>query len=131
MLSGIYHALWGIVPVSLFSATLVFWRAHRLGSTARLDIQASGHVRWELAWAYLLRGLLFGLLAALLYLWMEQRWPDTAPRFWLGVGAAGGLSALALILSRRGMLEYAALNGVWGLGFGWLVPRVIEWSRLV
>ncbi len=120
------------VPITLLSVGLVVWRAEAVAGPAEVAAKGLAAVRSSLAGGWLIAGLIFGLMAMLVYRWMLGRWAADAPKLYLelAAGLIVALSVLAVVtlpmLKRHCEVEYIALHLLWGLGYGWLIPQVIR-----
>lgn len=130
MLKSIVSALPLIVVITIGSALLVYLRAPQLGasSAAPASVPVSP---LSLVLSYTAASLIFGVAAVVVYRLMEGRYAaEAAGRFFrLGLGVSLVLSVLAVTLlpmmKRGGAVEYVALNLLWGLGYGWFLPRLL------
>ncbi len=130
MLKNLVPALPLIVVITVVTGILVYWRAEQIGAAAAApgDEPAS---RVSLLISYVVASLIFGVAAVVVYGVMEGRYGAAAATNFLrlGVGAAVVLSLLALValplMKRGGAAEYVALNLLWGLGYGWFLPRLV------
>jgi hypothetical protein len=125
-------ALWVIASVSLLSGVVAFWHGEQL--LGWYPIPAKGTAgRIVIALVFTVLAVVFGLVAISVYAWVVGRWPDSAPQIylWLGVGLAVLLSIAGAIvprvLNKRGpVVAWTVLNFLWGLGYGWLLPRLLR-----
>lgn len=125
-------ALWVIVPVSLLSGAVAFWRAEQLVAWYPVPVKGTP-ARIVMASVFAIAALVFGLVAISVYAWVVGRWPDTAPQIYLGLGV--GLAILLSIagvivpsiLGRRGpVVAWTLMNFLWGVGYGWLLPMLLR-----
>jgi len=125
-------ALWVIIPVSLLSGAVAFWRAKQLVAWYPVPVKGTP-ARVVMASVFAIAALVFGLVAIPVYAWVVGRWPDLAPQIylWLGVGLAVLLSVAGVImpsiLKRRGpVVAWTVLNFLWGVGYGGLLPLLLR-----
>ncbi len=133
MFKNLLTALIVILPVTLLSGGLTYWRAEPLTEekTAEASSKEPEISATVLAFAAVAFGILFGLIATALYTWMIGRWPGTAFNVYLGL--AIGLTILfnvAVVAVRTavkmgGIPECLVLNTLFGIGYGWLLPLVV------
>ncbi len=132
MVRNVLVALLIAVPITLLSVGLVVWRAEAVAGAEEVAAKGLAAVRSSLAGGWLVAGLIFGVMAMLVYRWMLGRWAAEAPRLYLGLAGVliVALSMLAVValpmLKRHCLAEYIALHLLWGLGYGWLIPQVIR-----
>lgn len=130
MVSDLARAFPLIVGVSIVTAAIAYWRAEEMASMPE-PAPIAAATRRSFTSAYLAASLAFGPVAVAAYRWMEGRLlADAAAGFLkLGGGAALGLSVLALVglplMRRKGTPKFIALNLLWGLGYGYFLPRLI------
>lgn len=102
----------------------------QLGGKAMLETTKAN--RGGLAAGYLIGGAVFGLVAIQVYLWMGQRWPDTVASvyFWTAIALTAVLTIAAIgmywvVKDVRVVTVWVVLNLLWGLGYGWFIPRLL------
>jgi hypothetical protein len=133
MFENLLTALVIILPVTLLSGGLTYWRAGPLADEKTDEAPSKGP---EVSAATLTRAaiafsVLFGLVAAALYTWIAGRWPSTAFDVFLGLAIVLTiLFNVAAVVIRRtekmsGIPECIALNTLFGMGYGWLLPLLI------
>lgn len=130
MFKNLLSALIIILPVTLVSGGLTYWRAEPLTEekTDEASLKEPGMSAATLTFAAVAFSVLFGLISAALYTWMAGRWPKTAFNVYLGL--AIGLTVLfnvaaAVVRTTEklgGIPECIALNTLFGIGYGWLLP---------
>jgi hypothetical protein len=135
MTEDLITALIVIVPVALISAGLVVLRADALsGQTANpgpAHAEEAGAAARRFALGVLVSSLIGGLLISTFYRGVVEPWSDNAPALFaaLGTGLAVVLSIAAAIvrplLTMGGVLESVALNLLWGVAYGWVLPLLI------
>lgn len=80
---------------------------------------------------YFFGGLVFGLLAILVYNWMASRWMAQAAQYylWLAIGAAVLFSIIAVVFrffyKDAPWYLWIAIHFIWALPYGWYLPRLI------
>ena len=94
MFKNLLTALIVILPVTLISGGLTYWRAEPLTEekTDEASLKGPEVSAATLTFAAVAFSILFGLIAAALYTWMADRWPGTAFNVYLGL--AIGLTIL-------------------------------------
>jgi hypothetical protein len=131
MFKNLLTALIVILPVTLLSGGLTYWRAGPLTEEKTEQVKGPEMSAATLTFAAVAFSVIFGLIAAVLYTWMTGRWPGTAFNVYLGL--AIGLTILfnvAAVIVRTtekmsGIPECIALNTLFGIGYGWLLPLLI------
>jgi hypothetical protein len=128
MLRQLPNTWWLIGGITILSILLV-----QLGGKGMLEITKSN--RTGLAFGYLFGGVIFGLVAIQAYLWMAQAWPaNTASIYlWTAIGVSAMLTVAAIgmiwvVRDVRTVGIWIALNLLWGLGYGWFIPRLVAAS---
>ncbi len=133
MFKNLLTALIVILPVTLVSGGLTYWRAgplteEKTPAAVRKGPEMSAAT---LTFAAIAFSVLFGLIAAALYTWMSGRWPGTAFNvyLWLSIGLTFFFSIAAAIVrpaaKMSGVPECVALHILFGAGYGWLLPLLI------
>jgi hypothetical protein len=133
MIKTLLVALVVIVPVALLSAGLVLWRSEALLEEKEPKIgNAPAPEPKVFSFAVLAFGIIAGLLITVLLNWMSGRWPETgATNFsWISTGAAVMLSVAVVFVrplaNMGGIPECIALHALWGIGYGWILPAVVN-----
>ena len=134
MLKNLLTALIVILPVALVSGGLTYWRVGPLTEekTDEAALKGPEVSAITLAFAAIAFSIIFGLITTVLYTWMAGRWPGTAFNIYLGL--AIGLTILfniAAVIVRTaakmgGIPECIVLNTAIGIGYGWLLPLLIN-----
>ena len=113
-----------ILPVTLLSCILL---AVDNGIRARAGQTST----YGTVGGYLVGGLVFGLLAILVYRWMAGRWAEQSAQYylWLAIGLAV-LFSIAAVVSRFFLKEapwflWIILHFLWALPYGWYLPRLL------
>lgn len=133
MFKNLLTALIVILPVTLLSGGLTYWRAEPLTEekTAEASSEEPEISATVLTFAAVAFSIIFGLIAAALYTWMIGRWPATAFNVYLGlaIGLTIFFSVAAAIVrpaaKMSGVPECIALHILFGAGYGWLLPLLI------
>ena len=124
MLKSIGTALPVILPITLISVGLVAWQSGEMA-------KAYGLSKAGLISVYLVGGLILGCAAVWIFKWMAGRWSQDAATyfFWLAIGLAMLLNLMAWSERQNQsgvvIVIWFVLNAVWGLGYGWLLPRIL------
>jgi len=133
MIKTLLAALIVIVPVALLSAGLVLWRSEALLEEKEPQTGNSPAPEPKVfSLAVLALGFIAGLLITVLLNWMSGRWPETGPGAfrWIATGAAVLLSVAVVFVrplaNMGGIAECIALHALWGVGYGWILPAVIN-----
>ena len=127
MFKGLPTTLTAAIPVALLSVAIVYWRGSAPGKTAETAVAKLQAAVW-----YVVVAVISGFVAKGVYLWVVGRWPATGTSiyFWLAMGLAAALTVLAFVgrsLWKTGdILGYTAINFLWALGYGWLLPRLMS-----
>lgn len=130
MLSDLFSASPLIVAITIITAGLVYGRAEQLGAVTSVS-GSNAFSRNSLVSSYMIAGLLFGAAAVEVYRLALGRYGAEGGSVFLkmGIGAAILLSILAVAvmprMKRGGTAEYIALNLLWGLGYGGLLPLIL------
>jgi hypothetical protein len=80
---------------------------------------------------YLTGGLVFGLIAILVFRWMEGQWAELAGQYywWLAIGAAVLFSIAAVVFrfffKQAPWYLWIAIHFLWALPYGWYLPRLL------
>ncbi len=123
-------ALMVAAPVAVLSGLIVFLQAWRAITRVPEADSRLWSVRSTAGIAAGLITLGFGIVAGLAYGWLSALWPGIAGPTYLalGLGAAVTLSVYAVATRARhgAMVATVALNALWALGFGWLLPLVMQ-----
>ena len=127
----IMGALLVIVPVSLLSGAVAFWRVQELVEWYPLPVKGAP-ARILMVLMFFGGCFIFGLAAAFVYPWVAGIWPTAAPQIYLGLGA--GLAVLftiagvivRAILKRGALVAWTVQNFLWGLGYGALLPVLLR-----
>lgn len=120
-------AIWIILPITLVTVILEGIRSFWAPKPANAPKSGS-------LFGILIFGLGFGFLAILVLNWVTAAWSGTANQvyFWLATGSAVALTILAVIMPFFFKFRWAdvavwtVLNFVWGLGYGWFLPQVLN-----
>jgi hypothetical protein len=133
MLKNLLFALIIILPVTLISGGLTYWRAEPLtqektgeASPKQAEMSAATLTRAAVAFS-----VLFGLIVAALYIWMAGLWPNAAFNVFLGLAIVltilFNVAAVVIRTTEQmsGVPECIALNTLFGIGYGWLLPLLI------
>ncbi len=133
MFKNLLTALIVILPVTLLSGGLTYWRAEPLTEEQTVETSSKEPEigATTLTFAAAVFSVIFGLITTVLYTWMVGRWPGTAFNVYLGL--AIGLTiffSIAAALVRpaakmSGVPECIVLHIVFGAGYGWLLPLLI------
>lgn len=133
MFKNLLTALTVILPITLLSGGLTYWRAEALTEekTAEASSEEPEISATVLTFAAVAFSVIFGLIATALYTWMIGRWPATAFNVYLGlaIGLTIFFSVAAAIVrpaaKMGGVTECIALHILFGAGYGWLLPLLI------
>ncbi len=133
MFKNLLTALIVILPVTLVSGGLTYWRAGPLTEEKTDQAAPKGPEMSAatLTFAAVACSVLFGLIAAALYTWMSGRWPGTAFNVYLGLAIAltvlfnVAAAVVRTTAKMSGIAECIALNTLFGIGYGWLLPLLI------
>ncbi len=116
---------WLIAAITLVSVVLVQFSGKTMLDPARTN-------RIGLSFNFLIGGIVFGLLAIQMYLWISGWSPANASVIyaWLAAGMTGVLTIAAFALWQvvkdpQTVAIWVALNIMWGAGYGWLIPRLV------
>lgn len=137
MVKLILTAMVVIVPVALLTGLIVSVRIDQIAEPEKIREQGLETVRAEDSRGFGFIAVMFGLAAALVYVWLASRWPAAATNLFLalGLGLAVILSVAAAVVRPRaglgGVGEVVALNMIWGLGYGWVMPLVLRFQGVV
>jgi len=129
-------ALVVIVPVTLIVGALTYFRAEALTEehSPEAASQADEISAPILTFAAIAFSIIFGLIATVVYTWMVGRWPDVAFKVYLGLAIGMTLffniAAVIVRLSAKmdGIPECIVLNTLIGIGYGWLLPLLLNQS---
>jgi hypothetical protein len=123
-----------IVPVTLIVGALTYFRAEALTeeNTPEATSPEGESSAPNLTLAAVAFSVIFGLIATLVYTWMVGRWPGATFRVYLGL--AIGLTLffnIAAVIVRvsanlGGIPECVMLNTLFGVGYGWLLPLLLN-----
>lgn len=133
MFKNLLTALIVILPVTLLSGGLTYWRAEPLTveNTAEASSREPEISATTLTFAAVAFSIIFGLIATVLYTWMIGRWPATAPNVYLGLAIgltiffSGAVAIVRPAANLGGVPECIALHVMFGTGYGWLLPLLI------
>ncbi len=133
----IHHPFWIeivlVFAVMVVSAVVVYARADHIVAREILKLRGISRVRRDSAAAGAGLALVAGVVASAVYSYWIARAPSLAPTVFLfGAVVVGvALSALALVLAfrrhMRGAGEVIALNVIWAVAYGWLLPLAVVW----
>ncbi len=133
MFKNLLTALIVILPVTLLSGGLTYWRAEPLTEekTPEASVKGPEISATTLTFAAVAFSVIFGLITTALYTWMVGRWPGTAFNVYLGL--AIGLTilfsiAVAIVrpaVNMGAVPECIVLHVLFGAGYGWLLPLLI------
>ncbi|NMB87276.1 MAG: hypothetical protein GYA17_02885 [Chloroflexi bacterium] len=114
-----------ILPVTFISAVLVLVQPQRMAAAYKGSLVA-------VAGGYLAGGLIFGWMAILAYHWIATRWPAGPAQAYLyiALGLTAVFTVMALVMLpvvKNGWVvtTWIVLNLIWGLGYGWFLPRLL------
>lgn len=133
MMRNLSVALPVIVIIAFLSGGLVYWRADQMVEPGQIALRGLATVRWEEAVGIGFTALIFGLMTSQIYIWLAGQWMEAAAKLYLGFGVAFmavlTLAAVTVrpLLHLEGIPEVVALNFLWGLGYGWVIPFLIRW----
>jgi hypothetical protein len=122
-----------ILVVAGTSSAIVYGRITQLAEPERLARVGVERARNEETRGFAFLAVMFGVMAALVYVWLVDRFPESAQwvYFVLGLGSAFLLSVIAAVLRPRhhlhGVGALIALNFTWGIGYGGILPEVLTW----
>lgn len=132
MLNEILAVVLVIMPIALLTGGLVYWRAAQIAEPERIAAEGLAVAARESGVGMGVLALLFGTVVSFGYVWMFARWPGVTTIYAaVGLLLALGLSIAAAVVRPRhqlgGVPEVIALNLLWGLGYGWLMPLMVRW----
>ena len=126
MFNQLPRVWWLIAAITALSVILV-----HLGGKGMLETTKGTRV--GLGIGYLLGGVLFGMLALQAYLWVAQLWPaaPSTTYFWIAIALTAVLTFAAIgmfwvVKDMRVVAIWITLNLLWGLGYGLLIPRLVD-----
>jgi hypothetical protein len=124
--------MWVIVSVALLTGIVCFWRGERMLAWYPVPIKGVAG-RIVIALLFTVVAAIFGLVANSVYGRLVASRPDTAAQIylWVGVGVAVLLTVAGFIvpaaIKRQGpVVAWAIMNFLWGVGYGWVLPRVLR-----
>jgi hypothetical protein len=120
-------SIWLVLPITLVTVVLEILVMSRMPKSAGSSLGGT-------LFGFLILGLGFGFLAILAYHWVGNRWHDSAAQVYLllAIGSAVLLSILAfsmhfVIKSPWSVVAlWTSMNFLWGLGYGWFLPRILS-----
>ena len=120
-------SIWLVLPITLVTIVLEILVMSRMPKSTGSSLGGT-------LFSFLILSLGFGFLAILTYHWVGNRWPDSAAQvyFLLAIGSAVLLSILAfsmhfVIKSPWSVVAlWTGMNFLWGLGYGWFLPRILS-----
>jgi hypothetical protein len=123
---------WVIVLVALLTGVVSFWRGERMMAWYPVPVKGVAG-RIVIALVFTIAAAIFGLVANAVYGRLVVSRPDTAAQIylWVGGGAAVLLTVAGFIvpaaLKKQGpVVAWAAMNFLWGIGYGWALPLVLR-----
>lgn len=121
-----------IVSISLLTGIVAFVRGERM--LAWYPLPLKGVVGWiVIAVVFAIVAAIFGAVANSVYGRLITSRPDTAAQIymWVGIGVAILLTVAGFIvpsaLKKQGpVIAWAVMNFLWGVGYGWVLPRLLQ-----
>jgi hypothetical protein len=124
MIKNAMQIWWLIVPIALVTAALEMFVPFS-------PEQAQNQSKVGTFVGFTIGGLIFGVIAVAVYLWMAGRWPDSAVSIyrWTAFGFTLALTIAALAMSAvvknwTAPSLWTVMNILWGVGYGWVIPIV-------
>ena len=121
-----------IFIIAAVTALIVYQRTPQIAAKEEIDQEGLSNTRKLFTFAFTAGAILFGVVVAVAYDFIAGRWPSLAQPlfFWAGLGTGTIFSLAAAIVRPRegmgGVPEVIALNLLWGLGYGIVLPYTIR-----
>jgi hypothetical protein len=121
-----------IFLVAGITALIVYLRTPEIAGQVEIETEGLARTQRLFTLTFTAGAILFGVVVAVAYNFTANRWPALAqPLFMWGSLAATLLFSIAAAIIRPreglgGVLEVIALNLLWGLGYGWVLPYTLS-----
>lgn len=118
--------------VTTGTGLVVYFRFNEIALSTTEDADQPAISRPVFTLAFTLAAFLFGIVVAVAFGFADGRWPDMAQQVFLGMGIGLTLffSVGAAVVRPRenmgGVAEVIVMNMLWGLGYGGLLPLIIQ-----
>jgi len=121
-----------ILIVAAVTALIIYQRTPQIAGEEEINEEGLSRTRQLFTFAFTASAVLFGVAVVVTYDFIASRWPSIAqPLFFLGGVVTAGIFSLAAAVVRPregmgGVPEIIALNFLWGLGYGVVLPYTIH-----
>ena len=121
-----------ILIVAAVTALIIYQRTPQIAGEEEINEEGLSRTRQLFTFAFTASAVLFGVAVVVSYDFIASRWPSIAqPLFFLGGVVTAGIFSLAAAIVRPregmgGVPEVIALNLLWGLGYGVVLPYTIH-----
>ena len=121
-----------IFIVAGITALIVYQRTSQIAGEEEIEKEGFASTRRLFTFAFTAGAILFGVVVTVAYNFVANRWPTLARQMFLWGSLAVTLLfsiAAGIIRPREGMggvREVVALNLLWGLGYGWVLPYTLS-----
>lgn len=121
-----------IFVVAALTALIVYQRTPQIAGDEEIELEGLASTRRLFTFAFTAGAILFGVVVTVAYNFVANRWPTLAQPlfFWGSLGVMSLFSIAAGLIRPReglgGVREVIALNIIWGLGYGWVLPYALS-----
>jgi hypothetical protein len=121
-----------ILIVAAVTALIIYQRTPQIAGEEEINEEGLSRTRLLFTFAFTASAVLFGVAVVVAYDFFASLWPSVAqPLVFLGGVVTAGIFSLAAAVVRPrkglgGVPELIALNFLWGLGYGLVLPYTIR-----
>ena len=118
--------------VAAVTALIIYQRTPQIAGEVEINEEGLSRTRQLFTFTFTASAVLFGVTVVVAYDFIASRWPSIAqPLFFLGGVVTAGIFSLAAAVVRPredmgGVPEIVALNLLWGIGYGVVLPYTIH-----